>query len=412
MVNKRSNIMQEQELFAAALGLQSPWYVSNLVFSKKGKRLDIEIDFNPGSEFPCSCCGKPAKVHDTKKMSWRHMDFFQHQAYLHARVPRVSCSHGCGVKQIGVPWARTGSGFTLLFEALVLSYCKEVPVNKVGELVGEHDTRLWRILHHYVDTARASQDYSRVTEVGMDETASRRGHTYVSLFYDMEQRKLLFGTSGKDKATVEAFQEDFIAHGGDPREVTQATCDMSPSFISGIQEYLPNADITFDKFHIVKIINEGVDAVRREEVIENDVLKKTRYIWLKNENNLTSNQQSTLVSLSKLNLKTTRAYQIRLNFQQLFSQSDRESGEEFLKKWYFWATHSQLEPMIKAAKTIKAHWDGVLNWFDSHLSTGFIEGMNGLIQAAKSKARGYRSDKNFIAIAYLLGAKLEFNLPT
>jgi len=404
--------MQEQRLFAAALGLQSPWFVSSLDFSIENKTLDINIDFERGSEFTCPCCGKAAKAYDTKKQSWRHMNFFQHQAYLHARIPRVNCSHGCGVKQIQVPWARPGSGFTLLFEAMILSYCKEMPVNKVGELMGEHDTRLWRVLHHYVDTERALQDYSQVKEVGMDETASRRGHSYVSLFYDMEERKLLFGTSGKDKATVKAFKDDFIAHGGIPDAVTQACSDMSPSFISGIQEYLPNADITFDKFHIVKIINEGVDAVRRDEVANNDILKKTRYIWLKNENNLTDKQKDTVENISKLNLKTSRAYQIRLNFQEFFNQPDRESGETFLNKWYFWATHSQLEPMIKAAKTIKAHWEGLLNWFDSHLNSGFIEGMNGLIQAAKSKARGYRSDKNFIAIAYLLGAKLKFDLPT
>jgi transposase len=405
-------MIQEQELFAAALGLQSPWHVSNLDFSLKNKKLDIEIDFERGSEFLCSCCGKPAKVHDTKKQSWRHMDFFQHHAYLHARVPRVSCSDGCGVKRIAVPWARAGSGFTLLFEALILPYCKEMPVNKVGELMGEHDTRLWRVIHHYVDTARALEDYSHVTEIGMDETASRRGHTYVSFFYDMEKKKLLFGASGKDKATVKDFQEDFIAHGGDPEAVTQACSDMSSSFISGIEEYLPNADITFDKFHIVKIINEGVDAVRREEVTENEALKKTRYLWLKNEVNLTEKQKHLMEDLGKLNLKTSRAYQIRLNFQEFFTQPDRECGEVFLHKWYYWATHSQLALMIKAAKTIKAHWDGLLNWFDSQLTTGFIEGMNGLIQAAKSKARGYRSDKNFIAIAYLLGAKLKFNLPT
>jgi len=404
--------MQEQQLFAAALGLQLPWYVSNLEFSLENRKLDIHIDFERGSEFSCPCCQAPAKAYDTKKQSWRHMNFFQHEAYLHARIPRINCSHGCGVKLIEVPWARSGSGFTLLFEALILSYCKEMPVNKVGELMGEHDTRLWRVIHHYVDTELALQDYSSVTQVGMDETASRRGHTYVSFFYDMSAKKLLFGTSGKDKATVKAFQEDFAKHGGNPEAVTQACSDMSPSFISGIQEYFPNADITFDKFHIVKIINEGVDAVRREEVAENEVLKKTRYHWLKNAVNLTDKQRGTIEDISKLNLKTSRAYQIRLNFQELFTQPDRASGEAFLNKWYYWATHSQLAPMVKAARTIKAHWCGVLNWFDSHLTTGFIEGMNGLIQAAKSKARGYRSDKNFIAIAYLLGAKLEFNLPT
>lgn len=404
--------MKESDLFSAALGLQSPWYVSKTDFSVEDKRLDIDIDFKRGSEFSCPDCGMLSKAYDTKMISWRHMDFFQHQAYLNARVPRVQCSGSCGIKQVEVPWARSGSGFTLLFEALILSYCKEMPVNKVAQLIGEHDTRLWRVLFHYVDSGRAKQDYSDVTQIGMDETASRRGHTYVSLFYDMAKKKLLFGTSGKDKATVKAFQEDLVAHKGKPDKITQASSDMSPSFISGISEYFPNADITFDKFHIVKIINEGVDAVRREEVADNEVLKNTRYIWLKNKNNLTDKQICTIEEISQLNLKTSRAYQIRLNFQELFSQPDRESGEIFLNKWYDWTTHSQLEPMIKAAKTIKAHWDGVLNWFDSHLTNGFVEGMNGLIQAAKSRARGYRSDKNFITMAYLLGAKLEFNLPT
>jgi len=228
----------------------------------------------------------------------------------------------------------------------------------------------------------------------------------------MEEKKLLFGTSGKDKATVKAFQDDFIDHGGDPKAVTQACSDMSPAFISGIEEYLPNAEITFDKFHIVKIINDAVDMVRRAEVLENEVLKNTRYMWLKNESNLTEKQKCTIEDISHFNLKTSRAYQMRLNFQEFFTQPDRASGEVYLKKWFYWATHSRLEPMIKAAYTIKAHWDGVLNWFDSHLTSGFIEGMNGLIQAAKNRARGYRSDKNFITMAYLLGGKFNFNLPT
>lgn len=404
--------MKETELFAAALGLQAPWYVSDIDFSLEKKRLDIHIDFERGSAFACPCCGVPAKAYDTKADTWRHMNFFQHQAYLHARVPRVDCSGGCGVKRIQVPWARSGSGFTLLFEALILSYCKEMPVNKVGELMGEHDTRLWRVLHHYVETERARQDYSKVTRVGMDETASRRGHTYVSLFYDMDEKKLLFGTGGKDKSTVKSFRDDLVAHGGDPEVVVQTCSDMSPAFISGIKEYLPNAENTFDRFHIMKIINKGVNDVRVEEVKENEILKKTRYIWLKNECNWSKSQRATFENISKLNLKTGRAYRMRLNFQELFTQPDRVSGEAFLKKWYYWATHSRLEPMIKVARTIKAHWDGILSWFDSHLTTGFIEGMNSLIQAAKSKARGYRSERNFITISYLLGAKLDFGLPT
>ena len=405
--------MSEQYIFAAALGLQEPWYVSSTKFSVKEKRLDIYIDFTPGFEFSCPCCDKPGdKAYDTKEHSWRHLDFFQHQAYLHARVPRVNCEHGCGIKKIGVPWARPGSGFTLLFEALLLTLCKGMPVASVAALINEHDTRIWRVIGHYVAAARAKQDFSNVKRVGMDETASRRGHDYISLFCDMDKGKLLFATEGKDKLTVKAFSEDLKLHGGDPKNITQACSDMSPAFISGIKTYLPEAEITFDRFHIMKILNEAVDSVRREEVMENDVLKNTRYIWLKNAANLTIKQTSKLTALSRLNLKTAKAYQIRLNFQMFFSQENKVAGEAFLNKWYYWATHSRIEPIIKVAKTIKKHWDGIINWFDSKLTTGLLEGLNSLIQAAKSRARGYRSNKNFINMSYLLTAKLEFDLPT
>ena len=128
--------------------------------------------------------------------------------------------------------------------------------------------------------------------------------------------------------------------------------------------------------------------------------------------NLTEKQEAKFDALSKMNLKTSRAYQIKLNFQEFYSLPDRESGETYLKRWYYWATHSRLEPMIEAARTIKRHWDGVLSWFDNHLTNALLEGMNSLIQAAKSRARGYRSHRNFIAMAYLIGAKLVFDLPT
>ena len=404
--------MVEAELFAVALGLQSPWHVSGIDFSLEKRRLDIRIDFEAGGLLPCPVCGTPSKAYDSATKSWRHLNFFQYEAYLEARVPRVNCSKGCGTKQIEVPWARPGSGFTLLFESLLLTLCKEIPVAKVAELVGEHDTRIWRMLHHHIDKARSKADFSEVTRIGMDETSSKRGHNYISLFCDMDERNLLFATEGKDSATVAAFKEDFEAHSGDAEAVTQVSCDMSPAFISGVTKQLPKAEITFDKFHVVKLLNEGVDEVRRAEVKENEILKSTRYLWLKNRENLTAKQSNQFDDLSQLNLKTTRAYQIKTNFQEFYSMPDRETGEAYLKKWYFWVTHSRLEPMIKAAKTIKRHWDGVLNWFDSHLTNALLEGMNSLIQAAKSRARGYRSSRNFIAIAYLIGAKLEFDLPT
>ena len=406
--------MRDTDLFQLALGLSSPWQVSSSEFNLDQKRLDIKIDFLRGSTFSCPDCNRAdLKAYDTVEKTWRHMDFFQHQSYLTARVPRVECPD-CGVHLINnIPWARRDSGFTLLFEAMIMTLVKSMPVKTLAAFIGEHDTRIWRILHHYVDKGREQADHSKVRHVGVDETSSKRGHNYVSLFVDLEKAQILFATDGKDHSTVKRFQEDLIAHKGDPKLISEFCSDMSPSFIKGVTDYFPEAHLTFDKFHIMKIINEAVDEVRRQEQKERPELAKTRYIWLKNKDNLTSLQIATLEKLQvkKLNLKTSRAYHIRLNFQDFFQQPV-EMAESFLNKWYFWATHSRLEPIKQAAYTIKRHWDGVLRWFHSKVSNGMLEGFNSLVQSAKARARGYRTNRNFIAMIYLIGGKLNFGLPT
>lgn len=406
--------MNPEPLFGIALGITPPWEVKGVEFSKENKRLDIKIGFQPGTLFPCPVCGSPAPAHDTTEKTWRHLNFFQYEAYLTARVPRVKCPNsGCGVKQVQVPWARAGSGFTLLFEALVMALAREMPINAAAALLGEHDTRLWRVIDHYVESARDKADYSGVTRVGIDETSARRGQDYISLFFDLDQRRLLFGTAGKDHKTVKAFTEDLKAHNGAPENVTAACIDMSKAFIKGISEALPNADITFDPFHLIQLMNDALGKVRAEEArLFPDLLKNTRYVWLKNPENLTEKQDETLVRLSHYRLKTGKAYTLKLALQDVYFAATRQDAETLLKSWYNWAIRSQIEPVKKVARTVKDHWNGILAWFDSKLSNGFLEAVNGLIQAAKRRARGYRSTKNLINMAYLIAGKLDFRLPT
>lgn len=405
--------MRDLDLFQLALGVLPPWFVSESDFDAKEKRLDIHIDFAKGGQFACPTCGRGGcSAYDTEPLTWRHLNFFEHMTFLHVRTPRVNCAD-CGVKRVAVPWGRSGSGFTLLFEAYILALAKEMPVNAIARLVGEHDTRLWRILRHYVDLAREQQDMSGVEKIGIDETSKGKGHDYVTVFMDLDESKVLFVTEGKDAETVEAFREDLVAHGGLPGQIKEVCCDMSRAFISGVETVFEEAHITFDKFHLVKIVNDAVDEVRRQEKKERPELLRTRYLWLKNPDKLKPEQVEELAGLrlKTLNLKTARAYQLRLSFQDLFNLPAVKS-EDFLQKWYFWATHSRLEPMIQAAKTIKAHSDGVLRWFHSQINNGILEGVNSLIQAAKAKARGYRSARNLITIIYLIAGKLKLALPT
>ncbi len=405
--------MKDIDLFQMALGLTPPWQVSATEFDPIAKRLDIRLDFPRGSTFSCPECERAGlKAFDTAEKTWRHLNFFQHEAYLTARVPRTKCDK-CGTHLVDVPWARSESGFTLLFEAMIMVLAKNMPVKTIASFVNEHDTRLWRVLHHYVDDAREKADHSQVKQVGMDETSRRRGHSYVSLFVDLDSPRVLFATEGKDASTVKRFKQDLIDHGGDPSAIEEMCCDMSPAFISGVEKQFPEAQLTFDKFHVMKILNDAVDQVRREEINDRPELKGTRYLWLKNQVNLKEFQSDLLdkLTIKKLNLKTSRAYHIRLNFQEMYLQPDRDAAA-FLKRWYFWATHSRLEPIIKAAKTIKRHWNGVLRWFTSKINNGILEGINSLIQAAKARARGYRTKRNLKAMIYLIAGKLDFDLPT
>ncbi len=405
--------MKDIDLFQMALGLTPPWQVSSSEFDPDKRRLDIHLDFPKGSTFQCSECGQEGlKAYDTLTKTWRHLNFFQHEAYLTARVPRTDCDK-CGKRLVNVPWARPESGFTLLFEAMIMTLAKSMPVKTMARFVNEHDTRLWRILNHYVDEAREKADHSQVKEVGVDETSRKRGHRYVSLFVDLESQKVLFATKGKDAATVKRFKEDLVDHGGDPKNIEEVCCDMSPAFISGVEKQFPDAHLTFDKFHVMKTLNDAVDEVRRQEVKDRPELKGSRYVWLKNQKNLKPSQSEILdqLSMKKLNLKTSRAYQIRLNFQDLYQQP-AALAEAFLKKWYFWATHSRLEPIIEVARTIKNHWQGILRWFTSKINNGILEGINSLIQAAKARARGYRTERNLITMIYLIAGKLDFDLPT
>jgi transposase len=404
--------MRDIDLFQLALGLVPPWMVADAKFDAEKKRLDIEIGFKTGGRFACPECGKAdCPVHDTVKKTWRHLNFFQHQAFLHARVARIECPDH-GVRLVTVPWARPGSGFTLLFEAFVMTLVKAMPVAAAARLVGEHDTRLWRVVQHYVDDAVARMDLADLRRVAIDETASKRGHNYITLFVDIDVRKVVYVAEGKDADTVARFADHVDDHNSDASRIKEVCVDMSQAYIRGVTENLTEAEITFDKFHAVKLVNDAVDQVRRAESKERPELKHSRYLWLKNERRLSVAQLAALAELTRLHLKTARAYRLRLAFQEIYNAPSLDWGELIFDRWYGWAIRSRLEPMKKAARTLKQHREGVLRWFDTKIANGLIEGINSLVQAAKAKARGYRSLRNLMAIIYLITGKIDLKLAT
>jgi len=403
------DFQEKYDVFQSALEIPEPWYVFHHELAKEEKTLHIYIEYRSGAEFACPNCGKSGcKVHDIQDQNrtWRHLDFWQYRTLLHARMPRVKCE-SCGkIRTVIIDWARPGAGFSLLFEYHVLSLMIEMPVAAVARKVGEHDTRLWRVFTHYVDKAMENMDISNVTRVAMDETSRARGHKYVTFFIDVDTKRLIFATTGKGADVLQEFCL-FLDSKGVPRsQIKEFCCDMSPSFISGIEENFPNASITFDKFHVMKMVNEALDQVRRQEQASQPELKNSRYFWLKNEENLTEKQESKFAKLKDMDLATGRAYRMKISLQNMWTKSHIIS-EMYFNEWYDWAIRSQLEPMINVAKSLKNHKAGILRWFVTKMTNGLLEGINSLVQAAKRKARGYRTNDNLIAMAYATVNKLD-----
>lgn len=398
----------ETSLFTMALGLEAPWYVEDVAFDAAMKQIDFEVAFKAGSRFACPSCGAADQpVHDTRRRSWEHLRFFEHKAIIHAAVPRVACRECGKTRQVTVPWARSGSGFTQLFDAFVIALVRAMPVKAVAELLDVGDDRIWRVVTHYVEAARAEEDFEAVTAVGIDETAARRGHAYITLFHDLDARRLLFACEGRDQGTVASFVEDLEAHGGEAGHITAACIDMSRSYIAGVARHLPEAAVTFDRFHVVKLANEALDEVRRAEVRTEPALKRSRWMWLKDKHHWTKTQIAQHHDLSRRKLKTARAFRMKEELRDIFAQADSKAeAAELLTAWLAWAKRSRLAPFRKLARTLQAHWEGILNGFDSRLTNGGVEAINGLIQAAKARARGYRTTRNFINMAYLVAGRL------
>jgi transposase len=293
----------------------------------------------------------------------------------------------------------------------VLSFAAVMPISKVAAMTREHDTRIWRVVEHHVRAARDQRDCTSVRRVGMDETSAAKGQDYVSIFADLDARRVIFATDGRSADTVARFAADLTAHGGDPRNITDTSSDMSTAFISGIRAHLPNATMTFDKFHLAAKLGEAVDEVRRTEVKTRPELKHTRWLWLKNFSNLSAKQRGELHQLMRpsAQLATARALRWREDFQAFYDQHP-SYAPEYLRRWCYGAKRSRLQPIKDFVTLVENHGDGIIAWHKNHLSNGLLEGINSLVQAAKARARGYRNKTKMITIVYLTAAKLQ--LPT
>ena len=402
--------VQSEQLFEAALGVDAPWYVKESCFDAEAKTLTICVDFKAGSRFSHPEVAGEHPVHDTQAKRYRHLNFFQHECFLEVRVPRVKLPDG-SVRLIEPPWAGKLSGFTLLFEALVLSLCREMPFAAVARLVGESWHRVAAIAERYVELALAEADYSAVRELAIDETSRARGHNYVTLAADAASRAVIFVTDTREATAIERLAADLAAHGGDPGAIRAVSIDMSPAYIKGVQSYLPNAAITFDKFHVIAHASHALDLTRRAEQKRDPALKGLRWSLLKDRSRLSDTRRADLDSLlANLTTKrTARAWQYREDLREILNRKQINVVRGMLWQWCTNVMRSKVEPMKDVARMIRNHLEGIVAWARTRMTNGFLEALNGLFQAAKRKARGYRRLSTIRTIIFLIAGKLNFS---
>ena len=406
--------MNSKEIFSLALNLEKPWYIKDIIFEKpelkKFGRLTIQIDFERGWKFTIEG-GEECSVYDTKIMRWQHLNFFENECYIEARVPRVKDKNN-KVHTIQVPWARSGSGFTLLFEAYsMLLIEQEMPVNKVAQTVRVKAPRIWRVFNYWIKIAIKKDIVSKVEQIGIDETSSKKGHNYVTVTVDMEERRVIHVGEGKEADAVNNMKEALEIRGLQVENIKNVCIDMSPAYISGVYDNFPNANIVFDRFHVKKILNEAFYKVWQLERRENEMLKGHKYTFLKDYRKLTGDKKAQLNMLILMYPKLGEAYRLKVMFDEFWQIKDMQEAQGYLAFWCDMVEDSKIRPLIEFAKTIKAHWTGIVNYIKAKISTGVIEGINNKIQLAKRRARGYRNINNFINMIYFLCGKLKFDYP-
>jgi transposase len=386
------------KVFEAGLGIADPWSVGSVDFDEAAKVLTVLIDFKPGSRFAVSGHEGVHPVHDTVTKTYRHMNFFQHECVLQVRTPRVKLPNG-SVRLVEPDFAGRLSGFTLLFEAFILMLAAQMPFAAVARLVGESAHRVMAVCERYVHIALGLADFSDVRALAVDETSRARGHDYVTLAADAVKRRVLFVTEGRDAKTIKELAAYLDDHGCPPQQ------------IKGVSEELPNARITFDKFHVVWHANAAVDKMRRIEQRTTKSLKGMRWSLLKDRASLKPDAAADLDALiaKMTTVRTARAWLYKEQLREILERKQINVVRGMLEHWCICVMRSKVQPMKDVAALVRRHLVGIVAWAQTRQTNGFLEAINGLFQAAKRRARGFTRLSTIKTVIFLIVGKLDFH---
>ena len=397
--------MQDTALYQYLLGLKSPWAVSRVTLDIKGQRVDVWAAHPEDAAWACPHCTKTLPLYDhAEERTWRHLDSCQFQTHLHARIPRVECGEH-GVVQITVPWAEPRSRFTLLFERLAIDVLRQCDVSGTTRILWISGDEAWGLMERAVTRGRQRKACTVVRRIGVDETAAAKGHRYLTVVCDVDEGTVEHLAEDRKQESLEGYYAGLTQDQLDGIEAV--AMDMWEPYIQATLAKVPEAaeKIVFDRFHVMGHVGKAVDTVRKQEhrdlMASGDVtLKGSKYLWLYSRENVPDRRRDEFNALIRQELKVGRAWAIKEALRRLWHYVYPASGWKFWKRWYFWATHSRLEPIRKAAETVRRHIDNILTYYQHPITNAMSEGLNSQIQKIKSMACGFRNIKHFKTAIY------------
>lgn len=380
--------MRDIDVFTTLLKLQRPWMVDFVELDSKAETIDVILCHRCNARFRCPECGVVLPLYDHVPLRrWRHLDHGSWLTWLHAGIPRVSCSFH-GLQRVSVPWALPGGRCTLAFEKHAIDTLLEADVLGASRLLRTSWHEAWGFMERAVERGMKAKRRRVIPRLGVDEKAVAKRHQYVTLVNDLDRGTVEFIADDRKKASLDAYYEALTVR--QKAGIRAIAMDMWEPFISATREQIPRADdkIVFDRFHVMKHMTEAVDAVRKAEhkrllADGDDTLKRTKYLWLFSEENLPERYSDWFARLKAMNLKTGRAWAIKESLRQLWSYQRKGWAKRFWDEWYLWATHSRLKPVIKVARMLHNHLDSVLTYCDHRITNASSEGLNSKIQTVK-----------------------------
>jgi transposase len=397
--------MEDTELYTKLLGIKRPWFIKEVTYGESPERIDVYLEHEPGMLLPCPECDRHSSVYDhMKERQWQHLNTCHVATFIHARLPRIKCKiHG--VKTIISEWAEPGSDMTMAFESHLIALEQECSIQGIFRLTSVSWDRCWGVMERAVRRGLSRKGKAIPEQIGVDEKSFTRGHRYETLVCDIKKGTIEYVADDRKQESLEEYYDRFSKE--ELRKVEAVAMDMWDPYIAATKAKVPEAErkIVFDKFHVMRLMGEAVDKVRKQEhkeLAEQDIewLKGTKYLWLYSKENLPERRRHEFKTLRKMDLKVSRAWAIKENLRNLWQYSRMGWATRFFKKWYFWATHSRLDPIIKVAKTMKRHIDNILTYLKHRITNSLSEALNGQIEKIKRMACGYRNREHYRTAIY------------